>query len=493
MVKAKKVSAGDFHLIGISLDDTLIGWGSNDDMQLSFPPNIIKVKDVVAGQYTSFAIKNDGTVIGFGGDGTQMISGIPSDLKAKKVGVTLYQAAAIREDGSFAIWGKENPEVEIQFKDVVPADLKAKDFSITDGHALFILEDDTVVAFGNNEGGQLDVPAGLKAKKVVAQPYMSFAIDMEDKIRFWGETAHGTFTPPSIPVLDMDASGDMLVIIEEQSRKVAMIDFYSEDLSIIKLKTDTPAETVEIGTRDSLWITLPNGQIEGFSAFFETEDPDVYLHGEEYDDEQEDQPLKSFGLPPLREPLEMSPDKIIAATIPVETYDPLMASDVPTADYISEDKGNAVFIIGNNASGYPKNQLSKDYIDGTAISYECNAQMGLMVKPDNVKIDEPYYKLKLAQGSFMIPMNDFMDVLESNHQVFKLTELKTLPFTAGRAAVSTNGERNIDGEPLNLVGMDHCSVGTDKKTYSLTPVKPESVGGKVNRKTKKVRFNKRKG
>jgi hypothetical protein len=119
--------------------------------------------------------------------------------------------------------------------------------------------------------------------------------------------------------------------------------------------------------------------------------------------------------------------------------------------------------------------------------------MGLMVKPDNVRMDEPYYRLKLAQGSFMIPMNDFMDVLESNHQVFNLTELKTLPFTAGRAAVSTNGERNIDGEPLNLVGMDHCSVGTDKKTYSLTPVKPESVGGKVNRKTKKVRFNKRKG
>ena len=492
MVKAKKVSGGEFHAIGISLDDTLIGWGSNDDMQLSFPPNVIKIKDAIAGQYNSFAIKSDGTVIGFGDDTTQMISGIPSDLKAKKIGVTLYQAAAIREDGSFVIWGKENPEVEIQLKDAVPADLKAKDFSITDGHALFILEDDTVVAFGNNEGGQLDVPAGLKAKKVVAQPYMSFAIDMEDKLRFWGETEHGGFIPPAVPVLDMDAGRDMMVIVEKQSRKVAMIDFYSEELSIVKLKTDKPANTVEIGTRDSLWITFENGQIEGFSAFFETEDPDVYLNSDDDDEEQEEEPLKSFGLPPLREPSEMSPDKIVAATIPVETYDPLMASDVPTTEYISEDKENAVFIIGNNASGYPKKELLKDYIDGTAISYECNTQLGLMVRPDNVKIDEPYYRLKLAQGSFMIPMNDFMNVLESNHQVFKLTELKTLPFTAGRAAVSTNGERNIDGEPLNLVGMDHCSAGTDKKVYSITPVKPESVGGKVNRKTKKVRVHKRK-
>jgi hypothetical protein len=90
----------------------------------------------------------------------------------------------------------------------------------------------------------------------------------------------------------------------------------------------------------------------------------------------------------------------------------------------------------------------------------------------------------------MIPLNDFMNVLESNHQLFKLTELKTLPFTAGRAAVSTNGERNIDGEPLNLVGMDHCSAGTDKKSYSLVPVKAATVGGKVKRKTKKVRLPK---
>ena len=254
MVKAQKVSGGDFHTVGISLDNTLIGWGSNDYKQLSFPPNIIKVKDVVAGNYNTFAIKNDGTVIGFGDDTNQQISGIPVGLKAKKIDVNLFQCAAIRDDGTIAVWGKENPEVEIQLKDVVPTNLKAKDFSITDGHALFILEDDTVVAFGNNEGGQLVVPAGLKAKKVVAQPYMSFAIDMEGKLHFWGETEHGSFIPPSVTVFDMDAGRDMIVVIEEQTRNIAIIDFYSQDLSNIKLKSDLSPKTVEIGTENiSLW------------------------------------------------------------------------------------------------------------------------------------------------------------------------------------------------------------------------------------------------
>jgi hypothetical protein len=79
------------------------------------------------------------------------------------------------------------------------------------------------------------------------------------------------------------------------------------------------------------------------------------------------------------------------------------------------------------------------------------------------------------------------------HQVFQLTELTTLEFTAGRGAITADGQYTLDREPLNLVSMDHCTAGTTKKAYSITPVKAKTGGGKVNRKTKKVRFNKRKG
>jgi alpha-tubulin suppressor-like RCC1 family protein len=48
MVKVKKISAGSAHLVGISVNDTLVGWGTNNFGQLEFPPNIIKVKDIFA-------------------------------------------------------------------------------------------------------------------------------------------------------------------------------------------------------------------------------------------------------------------------------------------------------------------------------------------------------------------------------------------------------------------------------------------------------------
>jgi hypothetical protein len=511
MVKAKKVSAGDSHLVGVSLDNTLVGWGSNDYKQLSFPPNIVKIKDVVAGRESTIAIRDDGSVVGFGTDET--VTNLPAGLKAKKIATNQYQCIAIKEDGSIVVWGVDNPHIQVQLKDSIPADLKAKDLSLTDGHVLFILEDDTVAAFGNNEFNQTVVPSGLKAKKVVAETTMSFAIDMDNNIKFWGHTGYGdNFTPPGIAAHDIGVGGSMLIVIEEQTRDAVIIDYDSQELSKMKLHSQTAPETVTIGTQESVWFTLANGEIEGFYSFFDTDDPDVFLHDDEfpdrgmYDDyslagtdddefslagDDDEERVDPHRLPKLKIPEDLPTDQIKDATVPTEVFDPLMASDVSTAEYIAEDKGNAVFIVGTGASGYPKDQLTNDYNDGSAIVYQCPKQMGLMVTPNDAIMDTPYYRLKTGQGNLLVPLDQFMSVLESNHQMFQLSELKTLEFTAGRAAISTDGNYTLDRQPLNLVSMDHCTAGTTKKVYSLTPVKATATGGKVKRKTKKVRSYKR--
>lgn len=489
MVKAKKVSAGDSHTVGISLVNTLVGWGSNDYKQLSFPPNIVKVKDVVAGRESTFAIKDDGSVIGFGTDET--VTQIPAGLKAKKISVNQYQCLAIKEDGSIVVWGVDNPNIAVQFKDAIPADFKAKDLSVADGHALFILEDDTVAAFGNNEFNQIIVPEGLKAKKVVAETTMSFAIDLDDKIHFWGHTGYGdTFIPPSITAHDIGVGGAMLIVIEEQSKDAVIVDFDTQELSKMKLHSQIPPDTVAIGTQESIWFTLADGGIEGFYSFFDTDDPDVFLHDDEFSDNSVDEEVP-YRLPEIKTPVDLPVDQVKDATIPLEVYDPYMASDISTSEYVAEDKGNAVFIVGAGASGYPKEQIAKDYIDGSAIVYQCPKQMGLMVTPNDVIMDTPYYRIKMGQGNFLVPLDQFMIVLESKHQIFQLSELKTLEFTAGRAAITADGQYTLDRAPLNLVSMDHCTAGTTKKAYSLTPVKAGATGGKVNRKTKKVRAHKR--
>ncbi len=497
MVKVKKLAVGDSHLVGISLDNTLVGWGSNEDEELSFPPNVIKIKDVVAGIGSTLAIKDDGTVIGFGSD--ERVTSIPEGLKAKKIDINDYQCIAIKEDGSIVVWGVDNPHTEIQLKDDIPVDLKAKDLSLTDGHVLFILEDDTVAAFGNNEFNQTTVPSGLKAKKVVAEANMSFAIDMDNKIKFWGYTGYGdNFTPPGIAAHDIDVGGSMFVVIEEQTRDAVIIDYRSQELSKIKLHSQMAPETVAIGPQDSIWFTLVNGEIEGFYSFFDTDDPDVFLHGDElpdqgmYEEEDDEEEINPHSLPKIKTPVDLPADTIKYATIPAEVFDPLMASDVSTTEYLAEDKGNTVFIVGTGASGYPKDQLTNDYNNGSSIVYQCPKQMGLMVTPKDAIMDTPYYRIKTGQGNLLVPLDQFMSVLESNHQLFQLSELKTLEFTAGRAAITTDGNYTLDRQPLNLVSMDHCTAGTTKKVYSLTPVKAIATGGKVNHKTKKVRTYKRK-
>ena len=204
--------------------------------------------------------------------------------------------------------------------------------------------------------------------------------------------------------------------------------------------------------------------------------------------------VSSYKLPVIT-PIVLSSSDIHSFTgVPaMPVYDPVMGGDVAISEYLA-DEDNVVFIFNNNASGYPKSQLKNEYFDGSAVAYECKKQLGLAVAPNDVHMDRPYYRLKLGFGMFLIPVSDFMKIVGTTHQIFELKADKKLPYTAGRRVISEGMGRTIDGHVLDLVGMDHCSAGTDKMTYTATPIKIGFVGGyRSTQKRSMVRKGTRKG
>lgn len=150
-------------------------------------------------------------------------------------------------------------------------------------------------------------------------------------------------------------------------------------------------------------------------------------------------------------------------------FEVAMVSDTPMAQFLEEGGDDAVvFHYEQQVIGMPRSVMVSAYNDKSAIHYECTAEKGLSVRPDDV-VDAPYYSLSTTFQAF-VPVPDMLKILGSKHKHWKLTKGRTLPFTASRQAISSNTIRTIDGEELNLISRDHCQAGTDKTVFSATPV-----------------------
>lgn len=192
---------------------------------------------------------------------------------------------------------------------------------------------------------------------------------------------------------------------------------------------------------------------------------------EEFEDE--------FALPEL-EPTEVVPTETVPKAETLQ--DMLMFLETPVADFVAEHGDNAVVIhYDKQILGTLRDSLIEDYNDRHAIRYECTAPKGLMVSVNDVT-NVPYYALTLTFQA-LIPLSEFLGVLTSKHTHWKLTKTKDISYSASRLAIG-NGETNLDGEPINLVGRDHCQVGTNKTVYSIAPA-TMNAGGR-RRKTRKV-------
>ena len=180
------VSAGMEHSIGLREDGTVVGWGWNDDGQCDAPAG--KFVAVSAGGAHNLGLREDGTVVGWGRNDDGRCDAPAGKFVAVSAGGA--HNLGLREDGTVVGWGRNDDgrcdAPEGKFVAV----------SAGWGHSLGLREDGTVVGWGWNNDGRCDAPTG-EFIAVSAGKYHSLGLREDGTIAGWGRNNEGQCDAPT--------------------------------------------------------------------------------------------------------------------------------------------------------------------------------------------------------------------------------------------------------------------------------------------------------
>jgi hypothetical protein len=151
----------------------VFAWGDGSYVfgQADVPPGLNGVVAVAAGDYHSLALKRNGTVVAWGS-----IINVPAHWTNV---VAITPALALRADGTV---------VAMPGSFDVPSGLNnVVTIASGNSHHLALNDDGTVIAWGNNNWGQIDVPSGLRRViAIAAGGGHSLALQSDGKVVAWG-------------------------------------------------------------------------------------------------------------------------------------------------------------------------------------------------------------------------------------------------------------------------------------------------------------------
>lgn len=173
------------HLLGLTWDGRVLGWGSNAQGQLTPPPNV-RFTAVAAGQQHSVGIALDGTLRAWGAPALiDVPTGRFIDIAARA-----NYTVAVRSDGAVFGWGVA-PDI---FATWTPDNhghsyvVGERFTSVSAGisHALGLTIDNRVVGWGSNADGELDGPEGVRFNAIAAGERYSLGIAVNGRLHAWG-------------------------------------------------------------------------------------------------------------------------------------------------------------------------------------------------------------------------------------------------------------------------------------------------------------------
>jgi hypothetical protein len=127
-----------------------------------------------------------------------------------------------------------------------------------------------------------------------------------------------------------------------------------------------------------------------------------------------------------------------------------------------------VFNLGPNFYGIARKELIQEYMEGTAIVYECTKTFA-MDDPSTRGTFEysdiyaaPYFALRTAAGVLYFPLSTMKGVLAVSHGFYRIDKkpMKKLENIASRSSV-------LAGGPVS--SQLHCQAGSDGSVYKLIP------------------------
>ena len=173
------------HNLALQADGSVVGWGNNDNGQITIPPGATNAVAVAVGGAHSLALRADGSVVAWGwnSEGQTNVPASATDVVAIAAGYD--HSLALRADGSVVGWG-DNSSGE-STNAASPAS-GAVAIAAGYGHSLALMADGSVVGWGDNSLGETTIPASAQSGVVaIAAGYgYSLALKTNGSVVGWG-------------------------------------------------------------------------------------------------------------------------------------------------------------------------------------------------------------------------------------------------------------------------------------------------------------------
>jgi len=186
---AKIVSGQNFD-VALLADGTVAAVGFAKAEQP--PEGLAGVIDLDAGNNHAIALKNDGTVVTWGrrshlGDRLDVPAELrdPATARIKAVAATSFHCLALQEGGKLFKWGGPSWQADFEVPAQIPDDVI--DLEGGESHVLGLRSDGSVLGWGENGAGQIDIPADLvQVTAISAGGHNSMALRQGGTAAIWG-------------------------------------------------------------------------------------------------------------------------------------------------------------------------------------------------------------------------------------------------------------------------------------------------------------------
>jgi alpha-tubulin suppressor-like RCC1 family protein len=148
------IAAGGDHSLALRSDGTVVGWGINDVGQTNIPPDVTNVVAIAAGSRHSLALRSDGTVQAWG-----LV--LATNSTAVGIAAGYEQSLILQADGTVRAWtpSGQSAGVPAGLSNVVAVSAGGSAQGFV--HAVALKSDGSLVAWGNNSFGQINVPSNI--------------------------------------------------------------------------------------------------------------------------------------------------------------------------------------------------------------------------------------------------------------------------------------------------------------------------------------------